>query len=140
MGGTINQLVTAVCLARIRTTLEFAAPVFSSSLTQEQSKKIEMVPKKALAIVLGKNYQNYELALSQTGLERLDARRVSLCLKFAKKCTESQRHMSMFPKNPNFREDMRNPKPYKEYQCKTSRYFNSPLPYLARLLNQNYKK
>ena len=139
MGGTINQLVT-VYLARIRTTLEFAAPVFSSSLTQGQSKKIEMVQKKALAIVLGKNYQNYESALSQTGLERLDARRVSLCLKFALKCTESQRHMSMFPKNPNFREDMRNPKPYKEFQCKTSRYFNSPLPYLTRLLNQNYKK
>ena len=51
MGGTINQLVT-VYLARIRTTLEFAAPVFSSSLTQEQSKKIEMVQKKPLQLFL----------------------------------------------------------------------------------------
>ena len=32
---------------------------------------------------------------------------------------------------------MRNPKPFMEFQCHTSRYFTSPIPFLARLLNKN---
>jgi hypothetical protein len=32
---------------------------------------------------------------------------------------------------------MRNPKPFIEFQCHTSRYCISPIPFLARLLNKN---
>ena len=46
--------------------LEFAAPVFHSGLTNYQSEKIEMVKKKALAIILSRAYTNYEAALSST--------------------------------------------------------------------------
>ena len=46
LGGTTDQLVT-VYQTRVRSTLEFAAPVFHSGLTQEQSRQIEMVKKKA---------------------------------------------------------------------------------------------
>ena len=139
MGGTTDQLVT-IYLSRVRTTLEFAAPVFNSSLTSEQINQIEMVQKKACAIILGRNYVRYESALSNLGLERLDTRRTTLCLNFALKCSKSTKHMSMFPPNPIFRANMRKPKPFREYQCLTSRYFNSPLPYLTRLLNKNYKE
>ena len=34
---------------------------------------------------------------------------------------------------------MRNPKPYMEYSCSTARYYSSPIPYLARLLNKKSK-
>ena len=54
----------------------------------------------------------------------------------ALKCSVSTRHISMFPPNPNFRQNMRNPKPFKEHLCKTYRYYNSPIPYLARILNK----
>ena len=136
MGATREQLLM-VYTTRVRTTLEFAAPVFNSSLTQEQNRKIEMVQKKACAILLGSSYTSYESALSQLGLERLNFRRSKLCLSFALKCSKSKKHMSMFPRNENFRPNMRNPKPFKEYLCTSSRYFNSPIPYLARLLNKN---
>ena len=96
-----------------------------------------MVQKKAFAIILGNGYSNYQSALSVLCQERLDARRLHLCSKFALKCSQSTRHMSMFPANPNYRPNMRYRKPFMEFQCKTSRYFNSSIPFLARLLNKN---
>jgi hypothetical protein len=85
---------------------------------------------------LGRGYTSYESALSLLKLERLDIRRVNLCHSFALKSAKSSRHQSMFPPNPNYRQNMRNPKPYMEHSCNTSRYFSSPIPYLARLLNK----
>lgn len=136
LGATTTTQLLTVYETKIRSTLEFAAPVFSSGLTKDQSSKIEMVQKKAMAIMLSYDYNNYESALLQLGLERLDKRRQDLSLRFAIKCSKSNKHKSMFPANPNLRNNMRNPKPYKEFLCNTSRYFNSPIPYLARLLNR----
>ena len=127
-----EQLLT-VYQTRIRSTLEFAAPVFHSGLTLDQSRQLEMIQKKALVIILGVNYTSYESALSELNVERLDHRRTELCYSFALKCTKSPKHNSMFPLNN--RVNSRNPKPYKEFPCKSSRYFNSPIPYLSRLLN-----
>ena len=138
LGATTDQLCT-VYQTRVRSTLEFAAPVFHSSLTKDQSMQIELCQKKAFAVILGKNYVSYETALAKLKLERLDTRRVNLCMSFAVKCTKSSRHSSMFPNNTNYRTNMRNPKPFLEYYCNTSRYYNSSIPYMARLLNKNHR-
>ena len=53
---------------RVRSTLEFAAPVFSSGLTQDQ---LEMVQKKAFAIILGRAYVSYESALESSPAGKL---------------------------------------------------------------------
>ena len=134
VGGTTDQLLT-VYKTRIRSTLEFAAPVFHSGLTKEQSRKLEMVQKKALVIILSNQYTNYETALTTLNIERLDIRRIELCYSFALKCTLSNQHKWMFPINQNRRPNMRKLKTYLEPTCKTSRYFRSPVPYLTRLLN-----
>ena len=84
---------------RVRSTLEFAAPVFHSGLTKDQSRQIEMVQKKALAIILGRSYSSYESTLEQLRLERLDTRTANLCYTFAMKCSKSDKHGSMFPPN-----------------------------------------
>ena len=109
--------------------------MFHCGLTKDQSRDIEMVQKKALAIILGASYNNYESALNELHLERLDTRRTELSYNFTVKCTMSTKHCSMFPKNINLRDNSRCTKPYKEYTCKSSRYYNSPIPYLSRLLN-----
>ena len=44
LGGSTDQLLK-IYQARVRSTLEFAAPVFHSGLTKEQSRQIEMVQK-----------------------------------------------------------------------------------------------
>ena len=95
-----------------------------------------MVQKKAFAIILGSKYSSYEVALATLNQERLEIRREQLSYKFALKCTESNRHRTMFPPNPSYRPNMRNPKPFQEFQCHTSRYFHSTIPALARLLNK----
>ena len=87
---------------------------------------------------VGNNYLNYKAALLCLKQERLDVRRGKLALKFALKSVKSPRHSTMFPLNLNYRSNMRNLKPFKEYQCSTSRYFHSPIPYLARLLNKHH--
>ena len=139
LGGSRDQLLK-VYQTRVRSTMEFAAPVFNSGLTQEQSRKIEMVQKKAFAVILGQQYTSYKAALSMLNQERLDKRRLDLSHNFALKCTKSARHSSMFPPNPNFRPNMRHPKPFMEHQCHTSRYYHSPIPALARLLNKQQRK
>ena len=136
LGGTREQLLSVYQL-RIRSTLEFAAPVFHSSMTQDQSRQVEMVQKKAFAIILGLGYRSYEFALETLKQDRLDSRRESISLNFALKCSKSPRHNSMFPQNTNIRENMRYVKKYQEHQCRTSRYYKSSVPYMARLLNKH---
>ena len=135
LSGSTDQLVL-IYQTRVRSTLEFAAPVFHSGLTLEQSTKVERVQKKACAIILGNRYQNYESALVELNLEQLDERRLRLCYNFAIKCTKSSRHSSIFPPNPNHKPDRRSSKPYLERLCHTARHFNSPVPFLSRLLNK----
>ena len=109
---------------------------FSFFLFLFYSNQLETVQKKAAAIILAQLYTNYETALLHLNLERLDHRRDKLCLSFALKCSRSQRHQSMFPSNPSPRSTTRNYKTYMEPLCNTSRYYNSSIPYLTRLLNK----
>jgi hypothetical protein len=123
---------TTLYQLRVLSTLEFAAPVFHSSLSKDLIRQVEMVQKKAFAIIL----VSYESVLETLQLERLDARRESLSHNFALKCTKSSQHNTIFPLNTNFRENMRHTKKFKEHQCRTSRYYKSAVPYMARLLNK----
>ena len=65
----------------IRSILESSAVVWHSSITQEEEIVLERVQKVALHIILNTNYDNYENALSLTGLTTLKERRVILCKK-----------------------------------------------------------
>ena len=114
--------------------------MFHGGLSKEQSRQIEIVQKKAFAVILGRQYENYELALEKLQLDRLDDRRTELCYKFALKCTLSAKHSGMFPRVPAHSINLRNPKTFNEPKCKTSRYYNSPVPFLSRLLNARSKK
>ena len=53
LGGTTHQLVQ-VYITRVRSILEFAAPVFHSSLTRIQETKLKLSRKKHLPSYLGK--------------------------------------------------------------------------------------
>ena len=123
-------------LRAVRSILESKSPVFHSSLSQLLSNKIEAVQKKALAIILDVNYISYENALKTLNLQRLDERRDNHSLNFARKCSQSARHEGFFPLNPHRRPNSRNPRPYFEPQCNTSRYFKSSIPTMCRLLNK----
>lgn len=137
MGASIKQLLT-IWQQKGRSTLEFASPFFFSRLAVEQSDQIENCQKRAFAVILGPYYRSYNSALKRLGQETLSDRRVTAALNFGKKCVRNLKHADMFPLNAPLRDNLRpRAEPYKEYTCNTSRFYNSSLLTICRLLNQD---
>ena len=119
----------------IRSLLEYAAPVWHSSITKKQSAKIEAIQKHAFRLILSDRYQNYNHACTHFGVATLAQRRETICLRFARKNLNSPN--SFFERIIPARVTRQKPNLVKEYKCRTKRFHRSPLPFLARLLNQN---
>ena len=122
----------------IRSLLELAAPAWNSGLTQKQVADIERVQRVAVSVILsdcktGYCEFSYNMALVILDLEPLDVRRENHCKTFANKTLKS-RHNDIFKVNP-YQHYARNKQEFFENKCNTRRYFNSPLNYLTRLLN-----
>ena len=117
--------------------LELAVPVWHPALTLSESSQIERVQKTAFGIILG----HYENALNKLGHDRLSFRREKLCKKFAQKCQKNPKYTNWFcneipgPSKTRFSKKKRNNQ-LKTIPTRTSRYENSPLPYLTKLSNQ----
>ena len=125
---------------KIRSVLEYSSPVFTSMLTQENILDIERVQKIALKVILNDRYENYEQACILLNTQSLEIRRKSLALKFALKCLKSDQHKHLFKQRKSTYYKLRNLKSFEEPFCHTLRYWNSPLPYLTRLLNEHFSK
>ena len=65
----------------VRSILEYAVPVWHSSITRSESRQIENVQNAALKIILGESYISYEVACTLLGVEPLELRRTQLGLK-----------------------------------------------------------
>ena len=122
----------------IRAVLELAVPAWNGGLTLKQIAEIERVQRVAIQIILsnaktGKSEFSYDMGLVILDLEPLDVRREKLCRTFAKKTLKSK-HSDIF----NIRKSTHNTrlkKDFSEYKCNTKRFYNSPVNYLTRLLN-----
>ena len=122
----------------IRSILEMAVPVWHSGLTNQQTMDIESIQKVAMRIILKDKYINYQLACQTFSTLTLADRRTKLCSKFASKNFKSEN--SLFTSVGTNVDTRQRSDLAKEYKCNFGRFFNSPLPYLARLLNTNNKK
>uniref|UniRef100_A0A0E9X8E1 Alkylated DNA repair protein AlkB homologue 8 N-terminal domain-containing protein n=1 Tax=Anguilla anguilla TaxID=7936 RepID=A0A0E9X8E1_ANGAN len=69
--------------------LEYAVPVWHSSLTTDQAKRLESTQKRACIIILAQRYSGYPEALCTLGLCTLSERHTQLCLSFARKLLKS---------------------------------------------------
>ena len=132
--------ILEVYMKEVRSILELAVPAWHSGLTLKQAADIERVQRVAVAIVLsdfktGRCDIPYSMALETLGIESLDVRRSRLCKKFAKKTLKS-RHADMFQLNPS-QYPTRNKPSYASTSSNTKRFYDSPLNYLTRLLNDN---
>ena len=81
-GVSIEDLVDIFILF-IRSVTEYCSVAFHSSLTIEQSEKIEQIQKTCLKVILGEMYVSYSAALEMTNLTKLSDRREKMCLDFA---------------------------------------------------------
>ena len=108
------------------------------SITSQQSDELEMIQKKAFAIILGAKYKSYSNALTLLEQSTLSSRRLKLCENFAQKCVRNDKHEDLFPRNEGI--ETSHGKTFIEPKCRTSRYYNSDVPYLMRVLKKKENK
>ena len=123
-----------VYVKEVRSILELAVPAWHGSLTDKLSRELERVQKVAVRIIIGKHV-SYTAALKRLNLDSLYDRREKLCRKFAEKTLKS-RHSDIFVRN-NTLHETRFKQKFKHPFCNTGRYFNSPVNFLTRLLNED---
>ena len=140
-GVSIIDLIDIYILF-IRSVTEYCAVVFHSTLTVEQTNKLEMIQKTCLKVILCENYVNYEAALEMCGLTRLSDRRQERCLNFAKKSLKHTRNKKLFPIRPDIQNapHLRNKEIFEVNFSSGSKYRDSAIPYCQRLLNTHFQK
>ena len=121
----------------VRSILEQSCQVWHPMLTLENITDLERVQKSALKIILQNEYSTYEEALEKVMLSKLSDRREKLCVKFAKNCSKNELTAHLFPLNP-VGVNTRSMEKYQVNHANTDRYKDSPVPYLQRLLNENW--
>ena len=138
--GAPDEDMKTIYILFIRSLLEQSAPVWHSSITQENSDDLERVQKSALKIILKQRYKDYPNALKILELDTLKQRREQLCLSFALKCLKHPKFKKMFPENEKKHEmNTRENEKFKVHFAFTKRLQNSPIIYMQKLLNQNEK-
>ena len=144
LGASSNEMLD-VYFKQVRSVLELAVPVWQPALTIHEVNQIERLQKCALAIILGDQYNNYDQAREQMGIDRLSDRRKNLCENFVKKAAKSEKFQNWFNQTENVetncsmttRRNKNKTVPlFREIPTRTSRYKKSPLPYLTEMLNE----
>ena len=95
----------------------------------------------ALRLIMGKDYQGYNQALEHMNLDSLKERREKMALTFAKKSLKLDKFSNFFPLNKaKHLMTKRNPDKYVVNGAYTERYRRSSVPFLQRLLNEDYAR
>ena len=128
-----EEMINIYCLY-IRSVAEQSSVVWSSSITSGEINDLERIQKVALRIILKSEYIDYENALRTTNLKTLKSRRSMLSLRFAIKCTKSDKTCDIFPQNQNLT-NTRHSEKYFVTKAKTSRLAKSAIPNMQRQLN-----
>ena len=127
--------------SQVRGNLEYCSTVWHSGLTECDTKDIERIQKAAVRIFMGNRYQGYEEALKFLKLDSLKERRVKMALNFAKRALKLEHFSKLLPLNEsNHVMRKRNPERFVVNGSNTERHRRSAVPFLQRLLNQDYKK
>ena len=122
----------------IRSNLEFSSTVWHSGLSMADRQDLERVQKAAVKVILGKDYVNYEEALSELKLESLNTRRETMALKFVKNSLENKNFSKLFPvKEVKHGMKSRQSEKYVVKFSNTNRHKDSAVPYLQGLLNRD---
>ena len=116
---------------------DYCSSVFHSSLTLSQTIVLERLQAKALKAIYGFD-PSYRELMEKAGLSTLRARREERELRFALKCTQSERFKDWFPKLPTTR--TRSLETYVEEFARCCRYYNSPVFSMRRRLNKEIRK
>ena len=138
--GASTAALLGTYIKLVRSVVEFAAVVWTSSLTKEDIGSFERVQKCAFSVMLGSNYKNYGAACAMLSMEKLSIRREKLSLKFAKKSSGHLIHKHWFVLNTADTITRNIPAKYKPVLVRTWHLLKSAIPYLTQLLNTDANK
>ena len=125
----------------IRPLAEHGVVIWNSGLTKSQVMDLEKIQKVALKIILGDKYDGYDSACKKFNIDKLSLRRESLCINFAVKLFKSHKSKEYFELYLKKREGKaKSSRLVREPHCRTTRCYNAPHSYLARLVNSNKKR
>ena len=115
----------------IRPVIEYACPVWQSSLTVDELRRLEAIQKRAIMIISGAN--NYEFYCSLYELEQVQTRLDTLTRKFYAQILQPNDCIyRLLPRREL--EHVQKRRTFKNIDkfCRTSRFQNSYLPYALR--------
>ena len=134
-----TKILKQIYLTWIRNNVEFGAVVWHSSLTQEDNLKLERIQKIAVRVIMGTRYTTYDEGLNKLKLDTLHERRRKICLKFAKNSLKLEQFSKLLPVTNNEHSmRKRNGNKFVTNQHLTERYKMSTIPYLQRILNEDF--
>ena len=137
--GAAKKDLVDIYEKHVRCVLELAVPAWHGSITQKERVLIERVQKCAVHIILGQSYNSYKLALDVLQLESLEARRTKLCIKFVKKAEKHEKFANWFKLNDKRSNTRLDRAKYCDVWARHTRFQNSPISFLTRLLNQYHR-
>jgi hypothetical protein len=114
----------------IRSVIEYACPVWQSSLTKEQRNRLESIQRRAICIISGSS--DYELYCTIYGIEPLGVRLDELTKSmFNRICRSNDCLHVILPsrRSPEVLSRLRNYHRFSNVLCRTERYARSFLPY-----------
>jgi len=115
----------------LRPILEYACPVWHSSLTASQSNVLESVQKRAISMIY--SGADYDTSLIVAGIDSLRDRREKLTARFFKRqvlASSSPIHYMLPDHHDNDTVSrLRNPKPFQTIQAHTNKFYKSFLPF-----------
>jgi len=117
--------------AIIRPVLEYACPVWDSSITAAQSKALESIQWRAMRIIFA--HDDYMMSLILARLDTLESRRAQLTERFFHRsvlCEKSCFHYLLLDKRDSSVTDrLRHAKTFESIPARTNKFLNSFLPY-----------
>ena len=138
--GVKREDLLDIYILFIRSVTEYCAVVFHSSLTQEDTRKLEQIQKTCLKVILGDTYTDYASALALCNLKSLDERREKRCLDFALRSIKHPKNCRIFPVNSTYNNRVRDSEPYQVNFAGSETYKKSAIPHCQRLLNLHSMK
>ena len=130
--GATKEILLDLYYKHIRSILEYAAPVWHPGLSNHNKIDLERVQKCSFSVIFGE--LSYTSILQKYKLETLDKRRDNLCFKFASKTVKHPVFAEWFCRKEKV-VNTRSTSLFHVPQCNTSRWKNSPIPYMTQLLN-----
>ena len=130
-----NQSLVIIYCSLLRSTIEYAAPVYAHFLTSEQSNALERLQSQTLKTIFGFD-KSYNECLSFSGLDTLESRRTKLVQKFAIKTSANPLWAHWFPQHEEYSYDLRKKLRYREDFAAKDRLRLSPIFTMRRLLNE----